>query len=215
MRDHPGEDTRRGVGDAVFLGFHGLNASTGDHIGHFYRTPAERSSVVVPFLKAGLESRDKCVYVIGPNAGWHEVRDSLTEIGIDVDDALASGQLVVEEGKAEPEEMERELADSIADTRERFEFLRWVGEMTWSVEKMPTTEKLMEWETACNVVKEAPAVFLCQYDLTQFQGTVVLDALKTHPLCIVGSAIHHNPFYEKPEVYLAELHRRGEAEKAV
>lgn len=68
----------------------------------------------------------------------------------------------------------------------------------------------MEWETMCNVIEGPPAVFLCQYDLTQFLGSVVIDALKTHPLCVVSSVIHKNPFYEKPELFLEGLRRRRE-----
>ena len=66
----------------------------------------------------------------------------------------------------------------------------------------------MEWETHCNVIESPRAVFLCQYDLTPFRGDVVMDALKTHPLCVVSNVIHQNPYYEKPEVFLDELRHR-------
>ena len=66
----------------------------------------------------------------------------------------------------------------------------------------------MEWESHCNVIENARAVFLCQYDLATFLGNVVMDALKTHPICIVGNAIHENPFYEEPAVFLKELENR-------
>ena len=66
----------------------------------------------------------------------------------------------------------------------------------------------MEWEMHCNTVENPAAVFLCQYDLTTFLGTVVMDAMKTHPICIVGDVIHQNPYYENPKVYLEEIHRR-------
>ena len=60
------------------------------------------------------------------------------------------------------------------------------------------------------ITVENPAeVFLCQYELTAFLGTVVMDALKTHPICIISNVIHQNPYYEKPEVYLEELRRRN------
>ncbi len=66
----------------------------------------------------------------------------------------------------------------------------------------------MEWETHCNVIENPRAVFLCQYDLTAFRGNVVMDAMKTHPLCVVSNVIHQNPYYEKPEVFLDELRHR-------
>ena len=51
-------------------------------------------------------------------------------------------------------------------------------------------------------------MFLCQYELTAFLGSVVMDALKTHPLCVVSNAIHQNPYYQEPEAFLEQLRRR-------
>ena len=76
--------------------------------------------------------------------------------------------------------------------------------MTWSLKQMPSTETLMIGECACNM-KDVLAVYLCQYDLTQFMGNVTVDAMKTHPLCIIGGTIHKNPFYVPPEVYLEKV----------
>ncbi len=125
-----------------------------------------------------------------------------------VEDALASGQLTLAEGKGSPSEMEDALATCLAEIPGRYPLLRWGGDMTWSLKKLPTTEKLMEWETHCNVIENPPAVFLCQYDLKAFLGNVVMDALKTHPICVVGGMIHQNPYYEDPAIFLEELHRR-------
>ena len=64
--------------------------------------------------------------------------------------------------------------------------------MTWALKKLPTSETLMEWESHCNVVENPPAVFLCQYDLKVFLGTVVMDALRTHPVCILSLGQRHD-----------------------
>ncbi len=48
------------------LGFGNLNATIGDHIGHFYETSEEWKETLVSFLVAGLESGDKCVYFLDP-----------------------------------------------------------------------------------------------------------------------------------------------------
>ncbi len=192
----------------VSLGFSGLLASVGDHIGHFYLTRREWRDFLVPFLQTGLQEGDKCVYVMSPGSGWAEVRGALEQRGVKVDEALAAGQLEVADGKESVDEMRDALQDAIEDVRARFHLLRWGGDMTWSLGKMPNSTRLMEWEAACNVIEHPPAVFLCQYDLTQFRGNVVFDALKTHPVCVIGKAIRHNPYYEDPEAFLEELRRR-------
>jgi len=198
-----------GDGRRIQLGFGGLHANVRDHIGHFFKTTDEWKSVVIPYFKAGLEGGDKCVYVMSPEAhDENEITRSLAAVGVDADSCRASGQLILGTGKSRPEEMEAWLNEAVSQVPQRFGLVRWGGDMTWSLKNMPTTEALMTWECTCNV-KDVPAVYLCQYDLTQFLGNVIVDALKTHPLCIVGGAIHKNPYYVQPEVFLEQLRRES------
>lgn len=190
------------------LGFGQLYASVGDHIGHFYESSEEEQEVLVSFLKTGLEGRDKCVCLVGAGRRREMLLDRLRAAGIDVEAAIASDQLFVYEGSSDPETLRQILREALATIPERFSLLRWVGVMSWALGKMPTTEKLMEWETHCNTVEKPAAVFLCQYELQTFRGNVVMDALKTHPISVVGNAIHQNPYYEDPEVYLQAVRRR-------
>ncbi len=194
--------------DRVSLGFGQLYASVGDHIGHFYESGEEEQEVLVSFLKTGLEGRDKCVCLVGAGRRRETLLDRLRAAGIDVETAIASDQLFVDEGSSDPEILRQILREALATIPERFSLLRWVGVMSWALGKMPTTEKLMEWETHCNTVEKPTAVFLCQYELQTFRGNVVMDALKTHPISVVGNAIHQNPYYEDPEVYLQAVRRR-------
>ena len=107
--------------------------------------------------------------------------------------------------------MQEALSRALSEIPSRYPFLRWGGDMTWSFKKIPDTDTLMEWESMCNVIEDPQAVFLCQYDLKRFMGNVVVDAMKTHPLCIVGKAIHKNPYYEEPAVFLEDLRSRRKA----
>ena len=207
MPEKPDAPTNNGSEGRVPLGFGDLYASRGDHIGHFYQTTEEWKELLVPFLQAGLEASEKCVYFISPGPGREELETGLAARGVDVQGALASGQLVVDQGKSSPQEMQDALRHALAEIPGKFPLLRWGGDMTWSLKKLPTTDKLMEWETHCNTIEDPPAVFLCQYDLTTFPGNVVMDALKTHPLCIVSNIIHQNPYYESPEVFMERLRR--------
>ncbi len=192
----------------VPLGFGDLYASAGDHIGHFYQSNEEEKNVLVSFVKAGIEAGDKCVCLMGAGSKHHELRAALADAGIDVEHAVTSGQLTFDEGKSQPEELKQMLAEAIVDIPAKFPLLRWVGVMSWALKKVPTTEKLMEWESHCNCVEDPVAIFLCQYELPMFLGNVVMDAMKTHPICIISGVIHRNPYYLRPEEYLEELHHR-------
>ena len=206
--EHPA-GSRDAQNDRVPLGFGNLYAAAGDHIGHFYRTSEEEMSVLVSFLKAGLQARDKCVCLMSSGSKCQELQETLKAEGIDVDRAVASGQLVVDEGKSHPQELKDMLRQVLAEIPAKFDRLRWVGVMSWALKKIPTSETLMEWESHCNIVEAPAAIFLCQYELSTFLGTVVMDAMKTHPVCIVSGVIHQNPYYENPEHYLKELRQRA------
>ncbi len=194
--------------DRVSIGFGGLSASSGDHIVHFYRTTDQRSEFLVPFLEEGLALGQKCVYLTPPGTSREETESQLRASGLDLEAAAASGQLVIGEGGTSPEELHAALNHALEDVPDRFSFLRWVGDMTWSVGKIASTEQLLEWESICNVIEPAPVVFLCQYDLSRFRGDVVIDALRTHPLALIGNAIHQNPYYQRPEVFLEDVRHR-------
>ncbi len=214
MPKNPETGSDPGTHGRVALGFGNLYASVGDHFGHFYQTEEEWKNILVPFLKAGLEAGDKCVYIIEPGSGRQGILEALAAEGVDVASATDSRQLVLEEGRSHPPELQEMLRAALAEIPEKFPLLRWGGEMSWSLEKIPKTETLMEWETHCNVVENPRAVFLCQYDVTRFLGNVIMDALSTHPLCIVSNAIHHNPYYQEPEAFLEELRSQDSATSA-
>ena len=42
----------------------GLQLGVGDHICGFYRKPAERDDILIPFLVEGLNAGDKCTCVV-------------------------------------------------------------------------------------------------------------------------------------------------------
>ncbi len=100
--------------DRVSLGFGQLYASVGDHIGHFYESGEEEQEVLVSFLKTGLEGRDKCVCLVGAGRRRETLLDRLRAAGIDVEAAIASDQLFVDEGSSDPEVHRQVLRESLA-----------------------------------------------------------------------------------------------------
>lgn len=192
----------------VKLGFGDLYASKGDHIAHFYQDREEWKHILVPFLKMGLEAGEKCICLVQPGPATQEVRDAMRAAGVDVQGACASNQLIIDEGRNSPQEMQAFLQTALAEVPETYPLLRWGADMTWSLRKIPSSDSLMQWETHCNTVGSAPVVFLCQYDLKNFMGSVVMDAFKTHPTCILSNAIHHNPYFVEPAHFLEELQSR-------
>lgn len=92
----PQQKIKGSTAESVSLGFGNLSVSVGDHIGQFYQTRDEWRAVLIPFLKTGLESGDKCVYLVGPDDGKREIHEALAAVGIETAGLLDSGQLILE-----------------------------------------------------------------------------------------------------------------------
>jgi hypothetical protein len=49
---------------------------------------------------------------------------------------------------------------------------------------------------------------ICAYDLSKFPASVVMDALRTHPVVLIGGLLQENPFFVPPEQFLNEIRER-------
>ncbi len=66
-----------------------------DHLCSIYETPAEHFAVAIPFIRIGLERGEKCIY-IADDGTEAIVRDAMQAEGIDVERAIATDSLVLE-----------------------------------------------------------------------------------------------------------------------
>ena len=191
----------------MYLGLPDIFVDLGTHIAHFFRGEQERLSVLLPFIQAGLEAGDQCCLVT-EGAAAPMIQEHLKELGVDVQAALASGQLQVSEGGSNEHEMSAMFDSVISGAKVAGrEVIRIGGDMTWALSKMPSSEKLLEWEAFYDkhVGPRADFIALCQYDHTRFGGSAIMCALETHPLSIIGNVVQQNPFYRDPEEVLQEL----------
>ena len=191
----------------VYFGLPDVFVDVGAHIAHFFRGEQERLSVLLPFIQAGLEAGDQCCLVT-EGAASPMIQRHLGELGVDVEEALASGQLLVSEGGSSEKEMSVMFDSVISGAKAAGRaVIRIGGDMTWALDKMPSSEKLLEWEAFydIHVGPRADFIALCQYDHTRFGGSAIMCALETHPLSIIGNVVQQNPFYRDPEEVLQEL----------
>ena len=195
----------------VYFGLPDIFVDVGAHIAHFFRGEQERLSVLLPYIQAGLEAGDQCCLVT-EGAASPMFQEHLRELGVDVEAALASGQLVVSEGGSNPQEMSAVFDSVISGAKSAGrDVIRIGGDMTWVLSKMPSAEKLLEWEAFYDkhIGPRAGFIALCQYDHTRFGGSAIMCALQTHPLSIIGNVVQQNPFYRDPEEVLQELAKHG------
>ncbi len=191
----------------VYFGLPDIYVDVGAHIAHFFRGEEESLSVLLPFIQAGLEAGNQCC-LITEGAASPMIQEHLRDLGVDVEAALASGQLLVSDGGSNEQEMSS-MFDSVISRAEGAgrDVIRIGGDMTWALSKMPSSEKLLEWEAFYDkhVGPRASFIALCQYDHTRFGGSAIMCALETHPLSIIGNVVQQNPFYRDPGEVLQEL----------
>ena len=68
---------------------------------------------------------------------------------------------------------------------------------------------MLRWEALYDEISVGwQMVALCQFDLEKFGGDVVMDALRAHPLCVVGEVMVRNPFHVSPQTLLQDFAQR-------
>src|ERR1700738_2624808 len=210
-----GSDGPRLLDVLVQIGLH-------DHICFIYESQEEQLAMPVPSIRMGLERGEKCIF-IAPEKTLSDVNEALHAIGIDVDEAVTSGRLVIASqedtyllnGHFEPDRMIRFLADSLEPAiASGFSGLRVVGEMTWALGGDLGTGQLIEYEAKLNhFVHDHPVAVTCQYDRNRFSPEVILNVIRTHPIVIYGNFVCSNPYYVPPEEFLAPNHAETEVKR--
>jgi DNA-binding CsgD family transcriptional regulator len=90
-------------------------------------------------------------------------------------------------------------------TEENFPLLRAAGEMSWVLPMPVGADDFFVYESAVNdVVADAPAIFMCLYDLQRFSAQMLVDVLHTHPQVLLDNTVIDNPHYLTPTEYLAK-----------
>ncbi len=190
------------------------------HICAFFNSFDEQHRVLRPFIRDGFADGDKAYHYVDPqrreeHLGW------LTDAGVNVAEAMSTGQLEVrpwEESTLRGGQFD--LEDWLATfeqvlgsgTAAGYGQTRFFGHMEWALTGMPGTDDLIEYETRVNyVIPKYEDTVICTYDLTKFGASAVMDALRTHPIVIIGGLLQENPFYVSPEQLLSEIRQRRSA----
>jgi hypothetical protein len=188
------------------------------HICAFFNSIEEQHRVLRSFIRDGFDQGDKAYHYVDP-----ELRDDhlrwLTEAGINVQEMMASGQLEVRPWQDSTLRGGRFELDTWLASFEQvlqsgpatgYPHTRFLGHMEWALLDLPGVGDLVEYETRVNyVLPKYDGPVICTYDLTKFGASVAMDALRTHPLVIIGGLLQQNPFFVPPDELLIEIRERG------
>jgi hypothetical protein len=190
------------------------------HVCAFFHNREEEYRVLLPFALEGFERGEKAFHVIDSEHRPERLR-RLEESGMSAAAARRPGQIEVrawEEayvpgGRFDQEAMLALIEEVLTSGKgDGFGLTRIWANMEWALEDRPGVQDLVEYESRLNhILPRYDDVVVCTYDLTRFGAGVVLDALRTHPLVIIGGILQENPFYMEPDEFLREFRGRDAA----
>jgi transcriptional repressor of dcmA and dcmR len=154
------------------------------HLATFYNTDAGRLRLTVPFFAEGLRAGQPC-FLVASDEVYEAYVDALAnQPGVDVEAALREGRLVTASGPGSDVDGALSFWEQCCwrAVGRGPTVVRINGEMACARKGFSSDADMMRFEVAFNVLaRRFPMVALCQYDVRQFDGEVVFQAMRAHP----------------------------------
>ena len=175
------------------------------HICAFFHSLDEEYQVLLPFIQEGFSRGERIFYIVDPELRAHHLA-RLSAAGIDVAAAQTSGQLVMLDwsqtylstGRFDRDSTMSQFAGARAAGRSQgYPRTRFVAHMEWALKG--SLDQLADYEMTSNFAPLDGDVAICTYQLEQWGGRLLVSALRSHPLVILGGLLHENPFYAAPK----------------
>lgn len=167
------------------------------HVAALVDGPDEAEELLVPFIVEGFEQGDRAFHIIDPGLRDDHVA-RLRGSGIDVDAAMASGQLEVQtwtesyvrgggfDGSAQYTFLREVLGQGRAMG---FPRTRLIGSTEWAADNA-TARALLTYEARVDeFLNIVPDVVVCTYDLSHHTARTIAEVIGSHPVAVVGGLI--------------------------
>lgn len=197
--------------------FGGMPLGNYRHICAFFNTPEEEYRALLPFISEGIKTGDRAFHVLDPELlGEHFRR--MQAVGIDTEAAQRRGQLEVSGwenvylrgGHFDQDRMLAMVEEILQGGQDRgYELTRMVAHAEWAMEDMPGVNEFIEYEARLNhILPKYKDPVVCVYDCAKLGAGLVMDAMRTHPMVIIGGVLQENSFFLPPDEFLIELRER-------
>ena len=193
----------------------------GSHFCHFYETKQDLLDTLVPYFKAGLESKEFCVWVVSDSEliTVAEAKGALEQAVPDLDRHLADENIEIlngldwylEENVFSLERVTRAWDAKLKRALARgYDGMRVSGDTFWLAEK--------DWKDFCayekqlnDSITDQPMTVLCTYPLAKSGAGEVLDVVQSHQFAIARRQGEWEVI-ETPELSQAKA-AKGKSEK--
>lgn len=198
----------------ISLGFTAQPFPPGVHVCQIFSEDDERQEAMLKFVLSGLQSRERtCCF--SEKMKEAILAGFLESYGVSYHDAVESAALTLagtreiyfQDNRFNPERMLGMIQETHEDSvRQGYPAARVIGEMTAEIQHVPGGSRLLEYESRISLLlRKHPVTAVCQYDARAFEGSMIMEILKVHPLMVVRNAVVRNPFFIPPEEYLSQM----------
>jgi len=170
------------VQGGVFVG--GTHVPVHGHLATFYSSDEGRLRLTIPFFRDALQLGQPCFLAASDVVLDAYLAALRREAAVDVDAAIRTGALVAVNGPGSTVEAALEFWEDALSRAQagRPALMRIVGEMASERKVFSTDAEMIRYEVAFNMIaKRFPTVTLCQYDVREFSGETIYQALRAHP----------------------------------
>jgi hypothetical protein len=156
----------------------------GSHLATYYSSDAGRLRIAGPFLSEGIVLGQPC-FLIASGKPLSQYIEFLEQNG-KAELAEARHRGLFETAPTPGQTVEEALSfwsDRLAAVNgSRPSIVRLVGEMASVKANFESMDQLLVFERRLDsIIKHSPTVGICQYDVREFDGNSLLEAIKAHP----------------------------------
>ncbi len=180
------------------------------HVCAFVNGSGDADLVLDPFVQQGLDRGDRLLYLVDP-AKSAAPANRLRHLGYDAGTLLEQHRCEVhtwadtylKDGRFDQRRMLGVLDHLLLDPGSPR--IRMMCDMGWAAGRSDVADDLIEFEARANFIHARHEhVVICAYDASGFDGSFIIDILRTHPMVLIGGVLQENPFFIPPARLLEE-----------
>ncbi|HEY9792562.1 MAG TPA: MEDS domain-containing protein [Candidatus Obscuribacterales bacterium] len=182
------------------------------HVCCFYRTHLEMERIWVAFIIEGLRQGQKCIVVVGIDYGVEEAVQALRVAGLNPNEHLENGSLVVANNQGFPTSATVKAEEVIVFWKARltacnegYQSVRVAAQMTWLSAAQRELDVVPEYEFLCNkLFLELPISALCMYDTAIFSEYQLNRVTAAHPYISTRNTVNASEVSSTTEFLLGK-----------
>jgi len=165
----------------------------GSHFCLFYQTKEDLTDILVPYLKAGLENNEFCMWVTSEPLSVEDAKRSLKRVVENLDDSIEKGQIEIldysqwytQSGKFEADKVLQGWVEKEKQAVKRgFDGFRLTGNRFW-LEKEDWRGFTAYEARIDGLIGQYRMLALCTYSLDRCEASEIIDVVSNHELALI------------------------------